>query len=196
MIRSRFAARPALLLALATAAAALPPVAPRAAAAQEAQQAQQQSEQVQVKPEEAAEKQAAADPRVKAALEKLKYAFTVNANKAYVLTFTLKDQKRTQAVFVNSSTEKYGPVEVREVTSTAYKVKGKIAADQAQRLLADNDRRKWGAWRTVEDGDATFVIYAVQLPADADAETLDNAIDAVMFTADAMENEMTKADDF
>ena len=135
------------------------------------------------------------DPRVQTALDKLKYKYTVNDNKAYELTFDLKE-KRSQLVFINSTTQTFSKMEMREVTSTAYKVKGKIPADQALRLLADNDKRVWGSWRTVEEGDFTYVVYAVQVPADASAETLDKAIDAVMYTADDMENEITKADDF
>ena len=135
------------------------------------------------------------DPRIQTALDKLKYKYTVNGNKAYELTFDLKE-KRSQLVFINSTTQTFSKMEMREITSTAYKVKGKIPADQALRLLADNDKRVWGSWRTVEEGDFTYVVYAVQLPADASAETLDKAIDAVMYTADDMEKEITKADDF
>jgi len=136
-----------------------------------------------------------ADPRVKAALVALKYKFTLTSSNNYQVEFTLKD-KRTQAVFINSATEKFGKLEIREVTSTAYKVQGALSAADANRLLLDNDKRKWGGWRTVEEEGTTYVLYAVQLPATADAATLDNAIDAVMYTADDMEKEITKADEF
>lgn len=135
------------------------------------------------------------DPRVKTALDSLKYKYTVNKSKAYEVTFDLKDQ-RSQVVFINSATQKFSKLELREVTSTAFRVKGKLSSEQALRLLADNDRRTWGSWRLVEEDGFTFVIYAVQLPADSNADTLDSAIDAVMYTADEMEKEVTKADDF
>jgi hypothetical protein len=135
------------------------------------------------------------DPRVKIALDKLKYKYILTKSANYELTFDLKE-KRKQVVFVNSGTEEFGKLEIRDVTSTAYKVTGKLPTEQALRLLADNDRRKWGAWRTVEDSGVTYVIYAVQLPADSPAESLDNAINAVMYTADAMEKEMSTEDTF
>jgi len=138
---------------------------------------------------------AKADPRVKAALVSLKYKYSVTDRNNYQVEFTLKD-KRTQAVFINSATEKFGKLEIREVTSTAYKVKGALSAEQANRLLQDNNKRKWGGWRAVEEDGTTYVLYAVQLPAGADAATLDDAIDAVMYTADDMEKEVTKADEF
>jgi hypothetical protein len=137
----------------------------------------------------------APDPRIKAALQQLKYKFSVTERNNYQVEFTLKD-KRSQTVFINTNTEKYGSLEIREVTSTAYKVKGALSAEEANKLLLDNDQRKWGGWRAVEDGGYTYVIYAVQLPANADAKTLDDAIDAVMYTADDKEKEVTKEDDF
>lgn len=144
---------------------------------------------------EAADKANVGDPRVKTVLDSLKYKYTVTASKVYELTFDLKE-KRSQMIHINTTTQKFSKLEIREVTSIAYKVKGKLAPDQALRLLADNDNRKWGGWRLVENEGFTYVLYAVQLPADSNAETLDNAIDAVMYTADDMEKEITKADEF
>jgi len=141
-------------------------------------------------------KEKVADPRIKATLDTLKYKYSVNKNKAYEVTFDLKDTKRSQVVFINSHTEKFSKMEIREVTSTAYKVKGKLSPEAAHLLLVDNDKRKWGGWRIVEEGEFTYVIYAVQLPADAVPDTLSDAIDAAMYTADEMEKEVTKEDNF
>lgn len=140
------------------------------------------------------------DPRVQAVLNKLKYKATVNANRAYEMTFQVNQagmaQGRTQTVYVNSTTESFNNLEFRDVTSTAYKVQGKLPQDAALALLADNDKRKWGAWRTVEMNNETYVIYAVQIPANADETTMDNAIQAAMYTADEMEARMSPVNSF
>lgn len=146
-------------------------------------------------PEPVAPPRAAGDARVRGALDSLSYKYTVNDRGNFQLTFGFKDG-RSQSVFVYSGVEKFGGREIREVTSTAYRVKGALPLDSSEALLLDNNRRKWGGWRVVEEDGYTYVIYAVQLPADADAATLRNAIDATIQTADGMEKEVTKADKF
>jgi hypothetical protein len=135
------------------------------------------------------------DARVRQLLDQLKLKYSLTALKNYEVDFTLKDRRR-QTVFVNSNTETFGRQELRQVTSTAFQVEGALPADTANRLLEDNDRRKLGAWRTVRDGGKTYVIYAVQIPAQTDPQTLEEAMDAARSTADAMEREVTGKDEF
>lgn len=136
-----------------------------------------------------------ADDRVKDALDRLKLTYKLTERANYQITFNTKD-KRTQVAFVNSSTSKYQGVEYRDITSTAYKVDGDLPAADATALLADNDKRILGQWRTVPEKDVTYVIYAVQLPATASDTELRNALDAVAVTADEMEAKKSDKDDF
>lgn len=141
-----------------------------------------------------AAEEAPADARVKAALDRLKLKYTISLD-----DFRLKYDRegdRSQVAFVNSNTVEFGGLEIREVTSTAYKVKGPLSAKAAHALLVDNDHRKIGAWRAVEEEGDTFVIFAVQIPATADDKTLQLAIDAVVNTADDKEKEATNKDEF
>lgn len=137
-----------------------------------------------------------ADPRVKAALARMNYPYKLNAGNDYELLFDLKGG-RSQVVLVNSHTESYNQqLELREISSTAYKLQGPLSEAKANALLADNAQRKLGAWRTVSHDGATYVLYVVQLPANADAEMLALAIHAVMSTADKLEAQETGKDDY
>lgn len=136
-----------------------------------------------------------ADPRVKAALDGLNFEYSLTDRKDYQIEFKLP-AKRSQVVFVTSHTEEFGGQEIREVHSTAYKVKGRLTPSQVLRMLTDNGRRKWGGWRAVRRGGFLYVIYAVQISAQADAAEINDAIDAVLYTADEKEKEVTGRDEF
>ena len=135
------------------------------------------------------------DGRVRKLLDDLKVKYSVTSLKNFEVTFDLKD-RRTQTVFVNSNTEKFGRQELRQVTSTSFRVSGPLTPETANRLLEDNDRRKLGAWRSVREGTNTYVIYAVQIPAETDSRTLEEAMEAARVTADAMEREVTGKDEY
>lgn len=62
----------------------------------------------------------------------------------------------------------------------------------ANRLLEDSQDAKMGGW-VKQDTTAMFV---VKIDADATADQLSDAIDAAIRTADAMELELTKKDEF
>jgi hypothetical protein len=135
------------------------------------------------------------DSRVKEALDRLNLKYEMTPRGAFQVTLTYKGN-RTQVVFVNSSTSTYGEVEYRDVTSTAYRVKGDLDPKEANDLLADNDNRIIGGWRTVrKDGD-TFVIYAIQTPVTASDKELRQIISAAGKTADDKEAERTQKDEF
>ena len=49
----------------------------------------------------------------------------------------------------------------------------------------------YGAWAKQDE----YAVFVVKLPADADAKALDDAIDAAITSADAMEAELTPGKD-
>lgn len=153
----------------------------------------------------------AADPRVKAALDEIGYKYELDANNDYKLTpiqteqvGTTADGKpkwRTQLVYVNSNTEKYGSLEIREVLAPAFLSDGPLATTVANRLLRENNSVKLGSWRLVviNSGPNTgkyLAMYAAQISATSDAETLRLTIKSVILIADRMEKELTNADDY
>ena len=137
------------------------------------------------------------DPRVAAALEAIGVESEVDADGDYKLVLRVDDEgERTQVVYVISSTERYGNLEIREVWAPAFKTGGRLDADVARQMLATNDRMKLGAWRLYGDDDDEMAVYAVQIDAEANAEAMRSALQIVVQVADAEELKQTGKDDY
>ena len=150
-----------------------------------------------------------ADPRVKAALDKIGYKYELTQDNDYKLvpiqteqvgaTPDGKPRFRTQLVYVNSNTEKYGTLEIREVLAPAFLSGGPLSAPVANRLLRENNSVKLGSWRLVAissgpNAGKYLAMFAAQIGADSDAESLRLAIKSVILVADQIEKELTNAD--
>lgn len=153
----------------------------------------------------------AADPRVKAALDQIGYKYELDKNSDYKLTpiqteqtGTSADNKpiwRSQLVYVNSNTEKYGSLEIREVLAPAFLSNGPLSAEVANRLLRENNTVKLGSWRVVvinsgPNAGKYLAMFAAQINANSDPESLRLTIKSVVLIADRMEKELTNADDY
>jgi hypothetical protein len=152
-----------------------------------------------------------ADPRVKTALDGIGYKFELTDDNDYKLvpiqteqSGTTADGKpifRSQLVYVNSNVEKYGTLEIREVLSPAFLSNGPLSAAVANRLLRENNSVKLGSWRLVvinsgANAGKYLAMYAAQIAADSDAESLRLTIKSVILIADRMEKELTGTDDY
>ena len=151
------------------------------------------------------------DPRVKAALDEIGYKYELDSNNDYKLvpiqteqdgtTADGKPKFRSQLVYVNSNTEKYGTLEIREVLAPAFLSNGPLSAAVANRLLRENNSVKLGSWRLVvinsgANAGKYLAMYAAQISADSDAESLRLTIKSVILIADRMEKELTGEDDY
>ncbi|GAB3093614.1 hypothetical protein GCM10027159_09480 [Lysobacter terrae] len=138
----------------------------------------------------------AGDPAVKRLLDELKYKYDVDEEGDFRLTFGLdeKDEGRSQLVFVRSPVETYGSHRIREIWSPAYQASGdEFPVKVANRLLEATQESKLGAWAK----QGRYAVFVVKLSADAKASELDDAVDAALRSADAMEQELTPGkDDF
>jgi hypothetical protein len=158
-----------------------------------------------------AAKKPPADPRVKAALDQVGYKFELDSSNDYKLVpiqteqaGTTADGKpifRSQLVYVNSNVEKYGTLEIREVLSPAFLSNGPLSAAVANRLLRENNSVKLGSWRLIvinsgANAGKYLAMYAAQIAADSDAESLRLTIKSVILIADRMEKELTGTDDY
>ncbi|GHE26280.1 hypothetical protein ACFOED_04255 [Vulcaniibacterium thermophilum] len=131
------------------------------------------------------------DPLIGRQLKSLDYQYEIDDDGDYQLVFEL-DDGRTQLVFVRSTVESFGSVRVREIWSPGYESKGSdLPAAVANRLLADSQDSKLGGWVKQDK----YGVFVVKIPADADAETLDDAMAAAFRTADQMEAELTPGKD-
>ncbi|HKR02501.1 MAG TPA: hypothetical protein VJT09_17625 [Pyrinomonadaceae bacterium] len=158
-----------------------------------------------------AAKKPAADPRVKAALDQIGYKYQLTDDNDYKLVPIQTEQAgtgadgkpayRSQLVYVNSNVEKYGTLEIREVLAPAFLSNGPLSAAVANRLLRENNSVKLGSWRLVvinsgQNAGKYLAMYAAQIAADSDAESLRLTIKSVILIADRMEKELTGADDY
>ncbi len=138
---------------------------------------------------------AAVDPRVARQLKAAGLDYTVDSDGDYRVLLTFDDE-RSQVVFVNSETEFFQGMEIREVWSIAARFEGTVPQDLARALLEQNARLKFGAWSVETSGTTSVVVFRVHLDANTDGKTLRAAIEHVGIVADELEKELSEADDF
>lgn len=141
------------------------------------------------------------DPRVKAALDQIGYRYELTADADFKLAPLPTEGERTQLVYVNSNTERFGSIEIREVLSPAFLSGGPLTAELANSLLRQNNQVKLGAWRVVPiskgpNSGKQLAMFAAQVAANSDAEALRLTIRSVVLVADKMEKEATGRDDY
>ena len=99
---------------------------------------------------------------------------------------------RTQLVWVRSVVEETNHQRVREIWSPGYQSQvSNFPASVANQLLEDGHSRKLGGW--VKQGNTAM--FVVKIPADANANVLDESIDLAATTADEVEQDLTGKDD-
>ena len=132
------------------------------------------------------------DTRIKAQLDALDYKYEIDEDNDFKMVFNIGEEGRSQIVYVRSPVESYGEHQVREIWSPAYHSPTEaFPALIANRLLEDSDTKKLGGWVKQDK----YAVFVVKIPANADAEALDDALDAAMAAADEMEAELTPGQD-
>ena len=134
------------------------------------------------------------DPRVAAALEGAKLGFLIDDGD-YRLDYKV-DATRSQRVWVASATTALPPLEIRDVWSVAARGKGEVPGELARMLLKENVRMILGAWQVNQSQDEYLVVFLAQVDAAADAATLREVIEVVMFSADRIEKQLSDKDAF
>jgi len=135
-----------------------------------------------------------ADPRVQAALKAAGLGYSVDEGD-YRLEYDV-DKDRSQRVWVASDTARIDQLEVRDVWSVAARGKGEVPADLARMLLKENVRVILGAWQVNRSEDEYLVVFLAQVDAAANAATLQEVIEVVMFSADRIEKQLSDQDAF
>mgnify|MGYP003577140872 CR=1 FL=1 len=134
----------------------------------------------------------AADASVEARLEARGIQFEVDGDGDYKVTYSYKQENRTQLVFVSGGTEEVNGLSIREVFAPA----GRVAEDgvdgaRALSLLAESRTKKIGSWEI--SGDVLY--FVVKLPDSVDGAALEAAMDVAAETADNMEIELSGDED-
>jgi hypothetical protein len=97
------------------------------------------------------------DPRVRAILEAEDIKYEVDSDGDYKIVIGFEDN-RSQAVFINSNTENFAGVEIREVWSIGLRGSGQLSAEMANELLRRNSQYKVGGWSTVQSEGQLFML--------------------------------------
>ncbi len=126
------------------------------------------------------------DPRVKRNLDRRNLAYEIEPNGDYKLTYEVGDG-RTQLAYVRSTELVYGSLRMREIVSISYRAPSDtFPAEVANRILEENNKAKIGAWSK----QGRLAVFSAQVPVDADAKTLADAIEASVRLADRLEREL------
>lgn len=144
---------------------------------------------------------AAPDARVKTALDQVQETipllkYEVDGDGDYKLV-VVTGSSRTQIVFINSATETWEGIEIREIWSPAFPTKSKkFPVKTANMLLQDSQNKKLGAWQAYPQNKGWFAVFNVKVGADTDAASLASLVRYVAIAADNMEAQVLGSDNF
>jgi hypothetical protein len=140
------------------------------------------------------EKSAAPDPRVAESLKAAGLDFELDSGD-FRLAYEI-DDTRAQRGWVAADTTRVDQLEMRDVWSVAARGKGEVPADLARLLLKENVRMVLGAWQVNQSPEEYLVVFSAPVSATADAATLQEVIEIVMFSADRIEKQLSSSDAF
>jgi hypothetical protein len=135
------------------------------------------------------------DNRIKSKLIALGLKYEISDLGNFKVVFEMGDD-RTQLVLINSSTNEYGGMEIREITSVAAIAKDKSYFSQKTlyKLLDDNDKWKLGAWQISGDTDNYMLQFSVKISANSTQSVLEEILKLAATIADTKEKELTEND--
>ena len=134
------------------------------------------------------------DPRVAGVLKEAGLPYQVD-NGDFRLEYDV-DGTRGQRVWIDSETAKLDKLEFRAVWSVAARGKGAVPAELANLLLRENARMIVGAWQVNQGKDDYLVVLSAPVSATADAATLTEVLEVVMYSADRIEKQLAATDAF
>jgi hypothetical protein len=134
------------------------------------------------------------DPRVVAALMAAELPYQIDDGD-FRLDYEV-DETRSQRVWVDTETAKTDKLEVRAVWAIAARGQGQLSAETAQLLLRENARMIVGAWQVLQREGDYLVRFSAPVSATADAETLREVIEVVMYSTDRIEKQLSNKDEF
>ncbi|MFY8207287.1 MAG: hypothetical protein ACOVKN_09665 [Arenimonas sp.] len=132
------------------------------------------------------------DARVKKRLDARSMKYEVYEDGDFKLTFSYKQDNRSQLVFVSGTTESVGAFEIREIFAPALKLTDyPLSGAKTKALLESSGEYKLGSWEIRDE----VLYYVIKLPDSVDAEELESALEIAAEAADDMELELSGKDD-
>jgi len=138
--------------------------------------------------------QQSADPRVAKALNSLRIKYEKTSDSDFKVLIDTENG-RDQIVTLNSNTDEYVDLEIREVWSVAFISDGPLTPTIMRKLLLENDNMKFGSWKIVEASKGDAVVFYATIAANTKEENVDRALSFVARAADKMEKTLTNKDD-
>jgi hypothetical protein len=137
------------------------------------------------------------DSRIRKLLTELGLKYGVTESNRFKLTLGLgaSNGDRSQLVYVDSNTENYQDMGLREVWSIAYICTGQLPNATLRLLLKENETRKFGSWsiQTDDEGD-DYVLFKAHIGGNATKKAFKSAVNMVSESADEMEKKLTGGD--
>ena len=134
------------------------------------------------------------DPRVAEVLKESGLPYQID-NGDFRLEYDV-DGTRGQRVWIDSETARLDKLEFRAVWSVAARGKGAVPAELANLLLRENARMIVGAWQVNQGKDDYLVVLSAPVSAAADAATLREVLEVVMYSTDRIEKQLSGKDEF
>jgi len=134
------------------------------------------------------------DPRIAALLEASGLPYAID-NGDFRLEYDV-DGARGQKVWIDSETARLDKLEFRAVWSVAARGNGAVPPELATLLLRENARMIVGAWQVNQGKDDYLVVFSAPVSATADAATLREVIEVVMYSTDRIEKQLSGKDEF
>jgi hypothetical protein len=136
-----------------------------------------------------------ADARVSRQLDKLGIKYSTTDSNNFSIERDL-DGGRSQTVYIMSTTQTYGALEIREIWSNAGSLDEEPSADTMLELLEDNNTEKIGAWNVEASDDGSYLVYfSIKVPAYLKDKDFSDMIDFAGTVADEMEANLFDTDD-
>ncbi|MDG2015082.1 MAG: hypothetical protein P8J33_16370 [Pirellulaceae bacterium] len=137
------------------------------------------------------------DERVRERLDQTELKYEIDEDGDFKLLFEY-DDGRSQIVFVNSKTENYQDLEIREVWAVGFvpaKKGSKVPADVCENLVRSNSEIKMGAWQVQKLGDNEVGVFRAMVSANADKDVILDTLRLVGISADEKEAELLGSDE-
>lgn len=134
------------------------------------------------------------DPRIEKLLDAIDLSYEIDSDGDFKLINRF-DSGRTHVIFINSNTESYLTLEIREIWSVGLISDTSLSSSEMRRLLRDNANKKLGSWKIVNMGGKEVAVFYAQVAAEADRDAFISALQIVSQSADEMEKTLTGKDD-
>ncbi len=109
------------------------------------------------------------DRRAKQALDAIDKKYEIDEDGDFKIIDAYEDG-RSQIIFVNSATEMFGDMEVREVWAPIMVTNENLSAQVANDLLRDSDKMKIGGWVLQQVAGGAAVVFKAKVAAEAAAK--------------------------